>query len=99
MLLFAKMLRVSMMLWRPHDVQKFDADAILVTEILRKKRYILMIYRHFQCGLGLNQVKYARITITHACFISLTLAGSHGQCLNTQSNGRAQTPSSGPGKC
>ena len=42
-----------------------------------------MFKPHFQCGLGLNQVKYARITITHVCFIALTLAGSLGRCLNT----------------
>ena len=28
--------------------------------------------------------KYARITITHFCFIALTLAGPLGRCLNTQ---------------
>ena len=29
---------------------------------------------------GWNKVKYARITITHVCFIALTLAGSLGSC-------------------
>ena len=45
----------------------------------------------FQCftqclhwAFGWNKVKYARITITHGCFIALTLAGSLGRCLNTQ---------------
>ena len=41
-----------------------------------------MFKRCFQCGLCWNRVKYARITITHVCFIALTLAGSLGQCLN-----------------
>ena len=35
----------------------------------------LMFKRCFQRGLCLNQVKYARITITHVCFNALTLAG------------------------
>ena len=30
------------------------------------------------CKLDWNKVKYARITITHVCFIALTLAGSLG---------------------
>ena len=46
-----------------------------------------MFKRRFQCGLCRNQVKYARITITHVCFIALTLAGSLGRCLNTRPNG------------
>ena len=33
----------------------------------------------FQCTFGWNKVKYARITITHVCFIALTLAGSLGR--------------------
>ena len=37
----------------------------------------------FQCELGCNKVKYARITITHVCLIALTLAGSLGRCLDT----------------
>ena len=46
-----------------------------------------MFKRRFQCGLCWNQVKYARITITHVCFIALTLAGSLGRCLNTRPSG------------
>ena len=46
-----------------------------------------MFKRCFQCGLCWNQVKYARITITHVCFIALTLAGSLGRCLNTRPSG------------
>ena len=34
-----------MTLWRRYDVRKFDADAILLREILCKKRDILMIKR------------------------------------------------------
>ena len=35
-----------------------------------KKIDSLMFKRRFQCGLGWNRVKYARITITHVCFIA-----------------------------
>ena len=59
-----------------NDVRKFDADAILFRDIQHKKMDISMFKLHFQCGLGKNQVKYARITITHVCFIALTLARS-----------------------
>ena len=41
----------------------------------------------FQRCLCWNQVKYARITITHVCFIALTLAGSLGRCLNARPKG------------
>ena len=44
----------------------------------------LLFSQRFQCELGWNKVKYARITITHVCFIALTLAGSRGCCLNTR---------------
>ena len=87
MLLFTKTLHLSMMLWRRNDVQKFDTDAILFREIQCKKRDILMFKRHFQCGLVWNLVKYARIRISHLCFITLTLAGSLRQCLSTPPNG------------
>ena len=80
MLLFVKTLRASMTLWRHNDVQKFDAHTILFTEVLCKKRDILMFKRRYQCGLGWNQVKYARITITH-------LLGSSDDVLNTWPNG------------
>ena len=43
-----------------------------------------MFKRRFQCGLGWNRVKYARRTITHVCFIALTLARSLGRCLGTR---------------
>ena len=46
-----------------------------------------MFKRCFQRGLCWNQVKYARITITHVCFVALTLAGSLRWCLNTQPDG------------
>ena len=46
-----------------------------------------MFKRRFQRGLWWNQVKYARITITHVCFIAFTLAGSLRRCLNTRPNG------------
>ena len=46
-----------------------------------------MFKRRFQRGVCWIQVKYARITITHVCFIALTLAESLGRCLNTRPNG------------
>ena len=62
------------------------ADAISFREILCKKMDILMFKRRFQYGLGWNRIKYARITITHVCFIILTLAGCLGRCLSTLPN-------------
>ena len=46
-----------------------------------------MLKRRFRRCLCWNQVKYARITITHVCFIALTLAGSLGRYLNTRPSG------------
>ena len=46
-----------------------------------------MFKRRFQRGLCWNQVKYARIAITHVWIIALTFAGSLGRCLNTRPNG------------
>ena len=59
-----------------------EADAILFQE-----NGYLMFKRRFQRGLCCTQVKYARITITHVCFIALTLAGSLERCLNTRPSG------------
>ena len=59
-----------------YDVRKYTADAILFREIQCKKMDNLKFWQHFQCELGWNKVKYARITITCVCFIALTLAGS-----------------------
>ena len=53
MLLFAKMLCLSMTLQGCKYVRKFDTDAILFREIHCKKISILMFKRRFQCGLGL----------------------------------------------
>ena len=66
-----------------YDVRKFTANAILFREIQCKKRDILMYLQPFQCEFGWNKVKYARITITHVCFIAFTLAGFLGRCLST----------------
>ena len=77
-------------LWRWSDVMTFESLTLrpfLFWEIQSKKRDILMFKRRFQCDLGWNQVKYAWITVTHVCFIALTLAGSLGQCLTTRPNG------------
>ena len=60
------------------------ADAILSRVIPCKKMDNLMFLQRFQCELGWNKVKNARITITHVCFIALTLDGSLGRCLNTR---------------
>ena len=65
-----------MTLRQHYDVRKFDGDAILFREMLCKKEDILMIRQRFQCSLGWNQVNNARLTITHVCFIALTLARS-----------------------
>ena len=49
-----------------------------------RKMDILIFKRCSKCSFGWNQVEYARITITHVCFIVLTLAWSLRRCLNTQ---------------
>ena len=85
--LFVKRLPTPITLWKSNDFRKFDADAILFWDIQWKKMDILMFKQCFQYGFGWDQVKYARITITHVCFIALTLAGPLGRCLNTQPNG------------
>ena len=75
-------------LWRCEDVM--TSEGVTLTPFFWKipceKRDILMIHRRFQCGLGWNQVKYARIMITHVCFIAFTLGRSLGRCLNTRPN-------------
>ena len=76
-----KMLCASMKLWWHNNIWKFDTGAILFREIQCKKRDILMFKRRFHCGFGWNPVKFARITITHVCFIALTFARSLGWCL------------------
>ena len=72
------------MLCRRYDVRKYTADTILLREIQCKKMNNLMFEQRFQSELGWNKVNYARIMITHVCFIALTLAGSLGRCLNTR---------------
>ena len=84
MFLFAKTLHTVMTLWRRYDVRKNTADVILFREIQWKKMDNLMFKQRFRCELGWNKVKYARITITHVCFIALTLAWSLGRCLKTR---------------
>ena len=74
------------MRWR-YGVRKFNADTILFGENQCKKIGILRFQRRFQWAFGWNQVKYARIMITHVFFISLTLAGSLGRYLNNRPNG------------
>ena len=55
-------------------------ESILFREIQCKKMNNLMLLQRFQRKLGWNKVNYARITITHVCFIALTLAGPLGKC-------------------
>ena len=70
-------------LWRRNDIRKFDADAILFWEINCKKTNIKCLSDVFSAVC----VIYARITVTHICFIAWTLAGSLGRCLNSRPNG------------
>ena len=65
-----------------------NTEAILFRESQCKKGYILMLKRCFQRRLGWNEVKYARITITHICLITLTLASSVEQYMNIWPKGR-----------
>ena len=85
-ILFAKTLCTVMTLWPRYDFENFTADAILFREIQCKKMDNLMFEHGFQFIFGWNKVKYARITITHVCFIALTLAGYMylRRCLNTR---------------
>ena len=73
------------------DIKKISCSTqlsiILFREIQCKKREILMFKRRFQCSFCWNQLLYARITITHVCFIALTLAGSLRRSLDTRPNG------------
>ena len=71
-------------LWRCYANLKFTADAILFREIQCKKMDILMFWQLFWCKFSWYKVKYARKTITHVCFIALTLAGLLRRWLSTQ---------------
>ena len=65
-------------LW-PCNVQSTQPAQFWLREIQCKKMDNLMFKQRFQCELGWNKVKYARITITHVWFIAITLAGSLGR--------------------
>ena len=52
-----------------------------------KENECFNVLQRFQREFGWNKVKYARITITHVCFIALILAGSLGRCLSTRPMG------------
>ena len=78
---------------RENDAYGYDAVTTLWRSKVHSRRHFvkrnpvsemdnLMFQQHFQCKFGWNKVKYARITITHVCFIAFTLAGSLGRCLN-----------------
>ena len=86
--------RVYMTLWRRNDVRKLSLTPFFFEKL---EKGDLMFKRRFQRGLCWNQVKYARITITHFCFTALTLAGYLWRSFNTRP--RVETASSGPGKC
>ena len=87
MLSFAKTMHAYKWPWG--DVMTFESLTLtpFCFEKSSVRKWILMFKRRFQRGLCWNQVKYARITITHVCFIALTLAWSLGRCLNTRPNG------------
>ena len=89
MLSFEKTLH-AYSIWRCGDVMTFESLTLtpFCFEQSRIRKGYLMFKRRIQSGLCWNQVKHARITITHVCFIALTLAGSLRQCLNTQPNGQ-----------
>ena len=84
--LFAKTLHAY--IWRCGIVMTFEnwrwRNFVLRNQLWEKE--YLMFKRRFQRCLCWNQVKYARITITHVYFIALTLAGSLRWCLNTRPN-------------
>ena len=70
--------RVYMTLWRRNDGRKLTLTPFCFEKsVVSNEIFNVKIY----------QVKYARITITHVCFIALTLAASLGRCLNTRPNG------------
>ena len=54
-------------------VRNLTPGTILLIKIQRKKMDILMFKHRFQCEFGCNDVKYARITTTHVCYIALYL--------------------------
>ena len=61
-----------------YDIVTFEglqADAILFrsNQCNKNKKAILM----FQCDFGRNQVKYARIIITHVFFIAIVMCRVH----------------------
>ena len=87
MLSFAKVLHAY--IWRCGDIKMFES-LTLTPFCFEKSSVIKGIFNvkpRFQRGLYWNQVKYARITITHVCFIALTLVGSLARCLNIRPNG------------
>ena len=51
---------MAMTLLCRYDVRKFDAEAILYGDTRCMKMDISMFERCFQCGFGLNKVKYAK---------------------------------------
>ena len=63
--------------------ESLQPTSFFFREIQRKKMDIWMFQQRFQCEFGWSKVKYARITITHVCFIALSLATSLERCLST----------------
>ena len=81
-----KMLHTAMILCRNYDIQVWHWCHFVWWIQVEENGYF-MFMRHFQCDFGWNQVKYARITITHVCFIAWTLFVALRRCLNTQPSG------------
>ena len=74
-------------LWRCDDdmtLESTQPTPFCLKKTSVKKMDNLMFLQRFQCKSDWNKVKYARITITHICFIALTLAGSLERCLTTR---------------
>ena len=61
-----------------YDVMMFESKQL--TPFCLEKMANLLFQQRFRSEFGWNKVNYARITITHVCFIALTLAGSLGRC-------------------
>ena len=70
--------RVYMTLWRRNDVRKLTLTPFCF-EKSSVRKWIFNVLATFSGRFMLKSGKYARITITHACFIALTLAGSLGR--------------------
>ena len=63
-------------------------ESLALTQFcLEKSSVRFSVQATFSVRFWLESGIYARITITHVCFIALTLAGPLGRCLNTWPKG------------